>query len=323
MIIHNTIRKYVGSLLNLFNDLEVQYTDSEGRILTKNIPIVYSTREKIHEFFRHTDENLRTGNANVLPRGNLAMSTMMANLDRQGNKNVKINFKRSEDAIEYMYNSVAWQFNFELAILCRGMNEACQVVEQVVPKFNPDIHLDIWDAEGLHEPSRIKINLLDVGIEQPDFEEYSTNTIRVNFGLSIFGQLYPPIKSYTKIQEFFMTLNTTEDKNDTVMGFDVQMDGTVTNPIILHDLDFELKRIDYLDGQLWCRHIKNKGTDLNFDWSIISDNYRITEDSNEDHITIEKIDEDSLEGTAPLIVRCEVEDQYGNFKTIQETKYNL
>ena len=43
---HNTIRTYTGALLNLFNDLEVQYKNSVGEITSRNIPVRFASKEK-------------------------------------------------------------------------------------------------------------------------------------------------------------------------------------------------------------------------------------------------------------------------------------
>ena len=40
---HGTIRKYTAAILDLFNDLEVQYRDSNSAIITKKIPVKYSS----------------------------------------------------------------------------------------------------------------------------------------------------------------------------------------------------------------------------------------------------------------------------------------
>jgi hypothetical protein len=129
-------------------------------------------------------EQLLAGNTNTLPRGAIALSTMIKAEQRTTNKNLKIGKVKGENTFEYMYNSVPFEFTFELAIMCRGMNEAAMIIEQIAPKFNPTVNIDVWDAENLNEPTRIPVKLLDIGIESNEYDELSSNIVTVNVGTS-------------------------------------------------------------------------------------------------------------------------------------------
>ena len=211
---HETIRKYTAALLDFFNDVEVQYKKSNGKIVTKNVPIKYSAIEKARHLDNFTTEQLLSGNYNVLPRGVIALRSLSKNPSRQLNKNNKIANFKSDSTLEFMYNSVSYIFNYDIIYQCRGMNEATQIIEQIAPKFNPTVNIDVWDAQNLSEPTRVPVNLNDISIETESYEELSSNITMVTFSLSLVGNLYPPIKSYPRIKEFQIYLNETlDDKN--------------------------------------------------------------------------------------------------------------
>ena len=159
---HNTIRTYTGALLNLFNDLEVQYKNSSGEVTSRNIPIRFATKEKSKILDEYTTEQLTSGNYNVLPRANLSWSNMIKAEQRTTNKHVKINTKATDTHFEFLYNSVPYEFTYELTIMCRGLNEATMIIEQIACKFNPIINIDVYDATNLDEPTRIPVSLLDI-----------------------------------------------------------------------------------------------------------------------------------------------------------------
>jgi len=207
MLHHGSIRNYTAALLDLFNNLEVQHVDSAGVTQIRSVPIVYSTREKAQIVDKLTGEQLRSGNYNVLPRSSISLSTVAKSDSRTLNKNVKINAKSNVDTFDFMFNSVPYEFTYELNVQCRGMNEASQIIEQVAPKFNPFVELDIWDAQNLNTPTRVPVKLLDIGIETEEYDEYSSNICNVSFGLSINGNLYPPIQTIQRIKQFKMTIN--------------------------------------------------------------------------------------------------------------------
>lgn len=240
---HGTIRKYTAALLDLFNGIEVQYSNSHGNVITKSIPVKYSSREKSKVFDEYTTKHLRDGNYNVLPRANLALSTMVKADARVQNKNMKINTVVSDNFLEYQYNSIPYEFTFELAFQCRGMNEATQIVEQVATKFNPTVNIDIWDGSNLDEPTRVPVKLLDIALETEEYEELSSNIVTVNVGLSLKGNLYPPIKQIERVKKFKMYLNEKVGDNyferNAILGWDVNTDGILENEQVVHINDVD------------------------------------------------------------------------------------
>ncbi len=228
---HGTMRKYTGAILQYFNSMEVQYTRSTGETITKPVPIKYNSREKSIVLDEYTSEQILQGNFNVLPRAHLAFISTNKYEQRTTNKNQKINQYKTDTTLEYMYNSVPYEFLYDIVIQCRGMNECTQLLEQIAPKFNPTVNLDIWDASNLNEPTRIPLLLQGVSIEQDPFEELTNNIITLTLSLSLIGNLYPPIKSIPRINEFEIymheILKDEEATQKSMMEWDVDNDGVI------------------------------------------------------------------------------------------------
>lgn len=317
MFIHNTLRRYTAALLNFFNDLEVQYKDSAGVIHSKNVPILFAVHEKVHVFNLHTDDNLTTGNVNVLPRGNLSLSTIQYESERNQNKNIKTNIRRDEFKQDYAFNGIAYTFNYELSILCRGMNEASMIMEQIASKFNMTVHLDIYDADGLDEPTRCQLNLLDIGMEYPDYDEYSTNVIRIDAGFALHGYFYQPIKSIERIKHLYMNLHTTPKEPDTVLGWDVVDSYPENVADVSHSNDIQL--IDIVGNNVHkglntieAIYESKNDVSLIFEWNILKGTATITGDKNKAYLDIQD---------SEVIVQCTLKDSFGNYKGIQKTFY--
>lgn len=227
---HGTIRKYTAAILDLFNDFEIQYKNSLGETISKQIPLRYSSREKAKIFDEYTTEQLLSGNYSILPRASLALKSMAKAESRVTNKNTKINQYKTDSIIEFSFNSVPYEFMFEIIVQCRGMNEATQIIEQVAPKFNPTVNIDVWDAANLNEPTRIPVRLTDVSLDSEDYEELSTNIFTVTFSLSLMGNLYPPIKSQARVKEFQIMMNQVDGKyyqHKEMLDWDVNLDGYI------------------------------------------------------------------------------------------------
>jgi len=119
------------------------------------------------------------------------------------------------------------------------MNEASQIVEQIAPKFNPIVGIDVWDAQNLDTPTRIPIKLLDISIENEDYEEYSSNICSLSMGISVTGNLYSPIQTTDRVKFFKMSINEmngTTFNRRIIDNWDVglntnPMGGNLTNPV--------------------------------------------------------------------------------------------
>ena len=233
MFYHNTIRRYVLALLDFFNNLEVQYADND-QIITKSVPIRYKTREKLLSQDKSTEQVL-TGNTNVLPRAELELTDLSPDTERQVSKYLKINRLRNDLDAEFQWNCLSYTFSFEVKVLCRGMNEVSQIIEQVCPKFNPNVAIDIRDAENETVPTRIPLQLDGVSFEVPDYDEKSNNICTVSFSLKLLGYLFEPIKKYSLVNEFNINLNTPSVQS-------VNLKTNVKNSIP----NFDFKRTEFL-----------------------------------------------------------------------------
>jgi hypothetical protein len=325
MFHHGTIRKYTAALLNLFNDLEIQYQDSNGNTRARNVPIKYSSIEKYKELDNYDAEQLTSGNVNVLPRAALALSTMIKAEQRIQNKNLKINKVKQENSFEYMYNSVPYEFTYELAIICRGMNEAAMIIEQIAPKFNPVVNIDVWDAENLDEPTRIPVRVLDIGIESNEYDELSSNLVTVNVGLSIMGNLYPPIKTVERIKEFKMYMGhqiADKYKRVSIFNYDVNSDGKLVDGTFVHldrpntyapnIIDIVSTNIGIGINELTVIYDDkdNKQSELIFTWVLLSGD-AIMQYSGE-NATLE------IQTDGVYEVQCTIQDVYNNYATFSK-----
>lgn len=328
MLHHGTIRKYTAALLDLFNGLEIQYEDSAGAVHSRNIPVKYSSIEKSRVLDNYTSEQLLSGNYNVLPRASIAMVQMIKAEQRITNKNVKINTYKQEDHFEYMYNSVPYEFQFQLDIQCRGMNEAAMIVEQLAPKFNPTVNIDIWDAANLNEPTRVPVRLLDIAIESEEYEELSSNIVNVSCGISIMGNLYPPIRSTERVKDFKIYINEAPGdgyfSRKDILGWDVNTDGELKNGTINSITDttvFAPQVIDIVsiapvvmghnELTVIYEDVDNQLDELTFEWVILSGNATIQGDVYNADLTI--ISAGDIE------VQVTISDIYGNYNSFIKT----
>ena len=214
MISHGTINSYVGSLLTFLRNIDISYIDENKNLITKNIPIMYTSKEKSDSLEFLNAEDIKTGNVNILPRGTLALVSIQKREEASLNRNIKVNKIRTDNKIEYSFNSVPYSFIFEFNIFCRGMNELASLIEIILPNFNPNLSLDIYDVANLDEPTRVPLKLMDVTFSEVDENsETSKNIWMLTFSMQMDGQLYQQIKTTNLLREYDMLTNVNKGYN--------------------------------------------------------------------------------------------------------------
>ena len=306
MQFNNTIKRYLQALLNFLNETEIQYKDSKGNLITSKVPFIHSYKEKLIALDSKSDKQLLNGNLNVLPRGCITLSTITRNPTRSTNKNLKINTMKTKERVSYQYNCVPYDLAFDCSVLCRGLTEVFQIIEQIAPRFNPNLALDIYDGYHQDEPSRIAIQLLDVSIEPEEYEEFSEHKFTLNLGFQVSGNLYQQPKTYDLIKEFVVNYRdyTTKQANDVkgsnvsgATGNPLDEDTIFDNSIQVNDItkDGNTYKVDYTSG---------KFVELHFKWVVDGEEI----DNDKDTLTIENAKN----------VECAITDVFGNFKSIQK-----
>ena len=214
MISHGTINSYVGALLTFLRKIDISYSDENKNLITKNIPIMYTSKEKSDSLEFLNAEDIKTGNVNILPRGTLALVSIQKREEASLNRNIKVNKVRTDNKIEYSFNSVPYSFIFEFNIFCRGMNELASLIEIILPNFNPNLSLDIYDVANLDEPTRVPLKLMDVTFSEVDENsETSKNIWMLTFSMQMDGQLYQQIKTTNLLREYDMLTNVNKGYN--------------------------------------------------------------------------------------------------------------
>ena len=136
------------------------------------------------------------------------------NPPKVGIRNIKVNKIRTDNKIEFSFNSVPYSFIFEFNIFCRGMNELASLIEIILPNFNPNLSLDIYDVANLDEPTRVPLKLMDVTFSEVDENsETSKNIWMLTFSMQMDGQLYQQIKTTNLLREYDMLTNVNRGYN--------------------------------------------------------------------------------------------------------------
>ena len=137
---HEKIRKCVAVFGTLFNNIHVVRKNASGAAISQmKVPLSYAPKAKFLERIRETEEMTDTKLAIKLPRMSFEIDAIYFDPTRQLPK--VNNFTRlvSDDTgvRTKFFTSVPYIINFELNILSKTNEDAVQILEQIIPFFNP------------------------------------------------------------------------------------------------------------------------------------------------------------------------------------------
>jgi len=174
---HSHIRKTVSVFGTLFNNITVQHKEVSGSVVNNiKVPLSYGPRQKfLTRLFEEPDLNAPEV-AIRLPRMSFELTGM------QYDTSVKLN-KMNTIAVPSIHgqstirNPVPYIMNFTLSVYAKNQDDALQIVEQIIPYFNPEYVVTIREIPELNITRDIPIVLQSVTYS--DDYEGDFNTRRV------------------------------------------------------------------------------------------------------------------------------------------------
>ena len=200
---HKSIRNTVIAFGTIFNNINIRRLDSSGNPLQKiRVPLSYAPKEK---FIARLDQNANlTGDdssvAITLPRMSFDVTGYAYDGSRKLNKNQKYSVAKNatgdEKKLYTQFMPVPYDVSFELNIFTATSDDGLQVIEQILPYFQPDYTLTIKDMEEMGIARDIPIVLNSINYEdnyRGDYTERRAIIYTLDFTTKFY--LYGPVTS--------------------------------------------------------------------------------------------------------------------------------
>ena len=202
---HETMRKIVVSFGTLFNNIQIVRKNSAGTIVqSMKVPLAYGPQQKFLARL-NTDPSLASKVAVTLPRLGFEMTGITYDPTRKLNRVQKFRKVKSStddsNKLDTQYMPVPYNINFTLYAMAKNSDDALQIVEQILPYFQPDYTLTINDMADMGIKRDVPIILNDVSYEdnyQGDFTERRAIIYTLSFTSKFY--LYGPVTSSSVIK---------------------------------------------------------------------------------------------------------------------------
>jgi hypothetical protein len=200
---HESIRKVIVAFGTTFNNIQLVRKDNDGNIKqTMKVPLAYGPRQKWLVRLNE-DADLSKQVAVTLPRIGFEIQSLSYDPARKLNRVQK--FKKVKGAnsnrLDTQYMPVPYNLSIQLYVMAKQSDDALQVVEQILPYFQPDYTLTINDMTDMGIKRDVPIVLNDISYEdnyQGDFETRRALIYTLDFTAKFY--LYGPVTSSTVIK---------------------------------------------------------------------------------------------------------------------------
>ena len=194
---HETMRKVVVAFGTIFNNINIVRTNSSGAtVQSMKVPLAYGPKQKFLTRLRE-DPNLNKKVALTLPRIGFEISGISYDPSRKLNSVQKI--KKTNDStdgktLSSQFMPVPYNMDFELVVMAKQSDDALQIVEQILPFFQPDYTITLNDNSSMGTARDVPIILSDVSYEdeyEGSFEDRRVITYTLSFTAKFY--LYGPV----------------------------------------------------------------------------------------------------------------------------------
>jgi len=171
---HEKIRKCVAMFGRMFNDIYVIRTNSSGAAVSQvKVPLSYAPKQKYLERIRENPDLYNDTKVAVkLPRMSFEITNFAYDTSRQLTKTSTFNTVASENTKrKKFFPPVPYTINFQLNVYAKSQDDALQIVEQILPYFNPQYTLTVKPFPTDYPDFKEDIPIIIQGVGfQDDFE---------------------------------------------------------------------------------------------------------------------------------------------------------
>tara|TARA_B100000579_G_scaffold60991_2_gene44501 strand:- start:444 stop:1241 length:798 start_codon:yes stop_codon:yes gene_type:complete len=194
---NQAVRKTVVAFGTLFNNIELKKTVDGQVIETEKVPLAYGPKQK---FLYRLQGNPTDGRkvAITLPRIYFEMTGIDYDAARKtpATQKYKTVINDNGKEVRTQFVPVPYNISFEVGILCKSQDDGLQILEQILPFFQPSFSMSLKFIPDMNEVRDIAVVLNSVDFDDDWEDDFSTRrSITYSMQFTAKSYIYGP---YTK-----------------------------------------------------------------------------------------------------------------------------
>jgi len=195
------LRRTIIGFGTLFNNLTIKATNASDNVVSvTKVPLAYGPTQKFLARLEQSAD-LNKSTAMTLPRMSFEFTGLTYDPSRKVTTTQTFVVKDPDTGKETKkgFMPVPYNMQFELAIMCKLNDDALQIVEQILPYFQPAYNLTVELVEGIQEKRDVPVVLENITMEDDytgDFKERRVLLYTLRFTAKTY--MYGPVSSATR-----------------------------------------------------------------------------------------------------------------------------
>ena len=187
---NETIRKTVIAFGTLFNNIKIKKFADDGKAISQiKVPIAYGPMQRFLariEQQSNFDDNI----AITLPRISFELTSYAYDPSRKSSPVTKFTGKGSDKTKhKKIFLPVPYEIGFRLSFATKLQDDALQIIEQILPFFQPAYSVTVNMLEGVEEKRDIPFTLANVSFSDEYEGDFSTRRF-IQYDLDFIAKTY-------------------------------------------------------------------------------------------------------------------------------------
>jgi len=197
---HEILRRTVISFGSLFNNISIKHTDSsDNTVSVVKVPLAYGPTQKFLARLNQQPD-LNKPVQMTLPRMSFEFIGLSYDSSRKTNQNQIFLASLTSDKTseKKAYLPVPYNMQFELAIMTKLNDDMLQIVEQILPYFQPSYNITVDLVETIGEKRDIPVVLDNISMSDDYEGDFSTRRALIYIlRFTAKTYLFGPVQSAT------------------------------------------------------------------------------------------------------------------------------
>ena len=247
------LRKTIIGFGTLFNGIAIK---QDGSVV--KVPLAYGPTQK---FLARLEQapNLSQATAISLPRMSFEFTGLTYDSSRKVTTTQTIAVKNPDDGtdIKKVFMPVPYNMQFELSIMCKLNDDALQVVEQILPYFQPQYNLTINLVSLINEKKDVPVVLENITMDDQYEGDFTSRrvllyTLRFTAKTYLFGPVTSASKDIIKTASVrYLAGGSQSTQRDVTFAVQPRALKDYTDDVVTtvsEDIDASQKTINVADG---------------------------------------------------------------------------
>jgi hypothetical protein len=175
---HEIIRKTIVAFGTLFNEIYIRHLDENDDTYSEiKVPLAYGPSQKFLSRLQQ-QADLNKPIQITLPRMSFEMVSLQYDSSRK--TGITQTFKASDGQnLKKVFMPVPYNIGFELNIICKLNDDALQIVEQILPYFQPSFNITVNLVNSIGEKRDIPVVLDNISFTDDYEGDFSTRRLLI------------------------------------------------------------------------------------------------------------------------------------------------